>query len=398
MRQRSWLYDCGPTIGEPRMTASPQPRRRRRTLIVLLLLMLLGAGSGTTWYLQQGQWRETTDNAYLGGNLVVVSSLVTGTVVGIGAEENDRVGAGAELLRLGDADALQELELRKHELALAVQDVIALRAQSERAAAELALREITHRLARDEFDRRKQLAQRRMLSDEELDAARARAEETAGALQTARHALQESRIRGGQGTVAQHPTVNAAAARLHTAYRDWRKARIVSPVSGQVARRRVQLGQRVEPGTPLFSIAQHGSAWVEANFKENQLRHMRPGQPVRMSSDLYGEELVLHGHIESIGAGTGSVFAILPPQNATGNWIKIVQRVPVRIALERQPDESLPLPLGASLHVRVDTRERSAARQPTAAPRAVHQAEDLYAYQSAGADAMIAAIIRAHGG
>jgi len=380
------------------MADSPQPRRRHRTLVVLMLLLLAGAGAGSAWYLQQGQWRETTDNAYLAGNLVVVSALVKGTVVSISAEENDQLGAGVELLRLGDADALQELELRKEELALAVQDVIALRAQTERAAAELALREITHRLARDEFERREQLASRRMLSDEELDAARARAEETAGALQTARHALQESRIRGGQGAVAQHPMVSAAAARLRSAYRDWRKTRIINPVDGQVARRRVQIGQRVEPGTPLFSIAQRDSAWVEANFKENQLRHMRPGQPVSMSSDLYGEELLLRGRIESIGAGTGSVFAILPPQNATGNWIKIVQRVPVRIALERQPDASLPLPLGASLHVRVDTRERGGPREAPPAPRAAHPDEDLYAYQSAGADEMIAAIISANGG
>jgi membrane fusion protein (multidrug efflux system) len=160
----------------------------------------------------------------------------------------------------------------------------------------------------------------------------------------------------------------------------------------------VQLGRRVEAGAPLFSIADRGSAWVEANFKEDQLRHMRPGQPVAIRSDLYGEDLELRGRVASIGAGTGSVFAILPPQNATGNWIKIVQRVPVRIELEQAFSAEHPLPFGASLHVEVDTHRRDGPRLAATPERREADASAAYAYQSEGADELIAGIVRANGG
>jgi len=381
------------------MTQPPDPRRRALTLLVVLLLLACGSGAAVWWYVQFGQWRESTDNAYLTGNLVVVSALVNGTVVALNAEENDQVARGAELLRIGDGDLRQELELRKEELALAVQDVVALRAEVARAGSEVALRETTERLAREEYARRERLFARRMLSEEELDAARTRAEEAAGSLQTARHALEEARVRAGTGSVAEHPAINAAAARLRASYRNWRKTVVVSPVDGQVARRRVQLGQRVEAGTALFSIAERGSAWVEANFKEDQLRHMRPGQPVAIRSDLYGDELDLRGRLASIGAGTGSVFAILPPQNATGNWIKIVQRVPVRIELEeRGLGNGHPLPFGASLHVEVDTHRRDGPRLAPTPVRPASDASAVYAYQSEGVDGLITGIIRANGG
>lgn len=377
------------------MSETPSPRRRRRVILALVVVLALGASAGYAWYLLYGQWYESTENAYLTGNLVVVSSQVSGTVVWIGAEENEPVRAGQEILRLGDGDALQNLELRKQELALAVREVLALRSEVERLRAELESGRITHDLAVDEFQRRERLFEKKMVSEEELDAARTREQETSVALRTADHALDEARIRAGTQPVAEHPLVRAAAAQLRTAFRDWRKTRVVAPVSGEVARRRVQAGQRVETGMALFSIAERGSAWIEANFKENQLRHLRPDQPVTIRSDLYGEELELHGRVESIGTGTGAVFSLLPPQNATGNWIKIVQRVPVRIALETSDDRDHPLPFGASFHVRVDTHDRSGPRlveRPRSQPVA-HA--NVYDYQDEGAETLIASIIEA---
>lgn len=373
-------------------SARPARTRRLRMLIVLLILSL-AAGALTLWYLRIAQWREVTDNAYLTGNLVTVAAEIDGTVVRIAREDNETVGPGEELALIEDTDLRVALDTRRQMLVLAVQEVLARREMAERAAAELRLKEITHRLAVDEYERRKRLHARRMLAEEELDAARTRAEETAGELETARHALAEARVRAGSGDVAAHPMVSAAAASLRSAWINLQKTRVPAPVAGVVARRRVQVGQRVMPGTPLFSIAGAGSVWVEANFKESQLRHMRPGQPVSIRSDLYAGEMPLSGRVESIGSGTGSVFAVLPAQNATGNWIKIVQRVPVRIQLDGTPDRERPLPFGASLRVEVDTHDRRGPR--LAPPRAAGERESSTAYsgREVGADALVAETI-----
>ena len=313
-----------------------------------------------------------------------------------GPEENQAVQQGEAILQLDEGDARALLELRKHQLALAVREVLTLRAEVDRLGAEQRLRAVTHDLAEDEFERRQRLFPRNMVSREELDAARTREAETRVALETARLALAKARVRAGSQAVADHPEVMAAASLLRTAFRDWRKTTVIAPVDGEIARRRVQAGQRVTAGAPLFSVAQRDQAWVEANFKETQLRHLRPGQPVDIRSDLYGEAVALQGHVQSVGVGTGAVFSLLPPQNATGNWIKIVQRVPVRIALAQGFDYGHPLPFGASLHVRVDTHDRSGP--PLAAVQDREPVADaaIYGYQDEGADALIAGIITAN--
>ncbi len=373
-----------------------QPARKGLILSILLLVLVAGSAAAAWWY-WRGQWSVTTENASLTGNLVEVSAQIGGTVVWIGSDTNEPVERGQELLRLADGDEVQQLALRKSELAIAVQDVLTLRAEVGRLEGERRLRVVTHRLAREELQRRQRLFPENMVSEEELDAARTREEETRVALETAELALVKARVRAGDQPLAEHPQVMAAAARLRSAYRSWRKTRILSPVAGEVARRRVQAGQQVAPGTPLFSIAERHAAWVEANFKETQLRHIRPGQPVEIQSDLYGGDVTLSGVVESIGTGTGAVFSLLPPQNATGNWIKIVQRVPVRIALVEGFDREHPLPFGASLHVRIDTRDRSGpALVPQRRSGPLVDA-DIYAYQEEGVEEVIARIIADQG-
>ena len=375
------------------MDDSPKQGQRKRLISFILALAILAGAGAAAWYFWQGRWYESTDNAYLTGNLIEVSAQISGTVVWIGREQNHTVHRGQEILRLADGDELELLALRKNELALAVQDVLTLRAEVDRLLAEQRLRAVTHDLAEDEFERRQRLFPMNMVSKEELDAARTREAETQVALETARLALVKARVRAGQQALVDHPMVMVAAARLRTAYRNWRKTRVVAPVDGEIARRRAQAGQRIAQGTPLFSIAERGSAWIEANFKETQLRHIRPGQPVEIRSDLYGKDVTLKGSVDSIGIGTGSVFSLLPPQNATGNWIKIVQRVPVRIRLDEGFDTEHPLPFGASLDVRVDTHNRSGP------PLRVKQASepvadaDIYGYQDEGAEELIARII-----
>ena len=359
----------------------------------MLLAVILAGGAAALWYLRVGQWYESTDNAYLTGNLVEVSAQIGGTVVWIAPEQNQPVRRGQDLLRLDDGDELALLELRENELALAVQDVLSLRAEVERLQAEQRLKAVTLELAAAEYARRQRLFPRNMVSKEELDTARTRAREVRVALDAARLALARAQVRAGQQELAAHPAVMTAAARLRSAYRDWKKTRVVSPVDGEIARRRVQAGQQVEPGTPLFSIAERERGWIEANFKETQLRHIRPGQAVQISSDLYGGDLELRGRVDSVGTGTGAIFSLLPPQNATGNWIKIVQRVPVRIALEQGFDRNHPLPFGASLQVRVDTHQRGGPALLPAAAAAPVADVDVYGYQDDGVEELIARII-----
>lgn len=375
------------------MTDADTPPARKGLITFILLLALLAGVGAAAWFFWQARWYATTNNAYLTGNLAEVSAQIGGTVVWIGPEQNDHVTAGQEILRLADGDELAILSLREHELALSVKEVMTLHAQVDRLGAEQRLRAITHKLAREEYQRRKRLFTKNMVSEEELDAAETRQEETLGVLETAQLALQEARVRAGSRELNEHPQVNAAAAKLRSSYRDWRKTRVIAPVDGEIARRRVQAGQRVQPGKPLFSVAQRQAAWVEANFKENQLRHVRPGQPVEITSDLYGDDIHLQGRVHSVGSGTGAVFSLLPPQNATGNWIKIVQRVPVRIELDGGFDRDHPLPFGASLHVSVDTHDRNGPPLLAARDKTPVADADIYHYQDEGADQLVQRII-----
>ena len=342
------------------MNETPKPRRRLISLTLLTLLLVGVTAASGRWYLHTGQWREATDNAYIAGNLIPISTRLAGTVVWVGTEENHYVEAGQVILRLDDSDERNQVQVLEQELALAARTVAALRKQDERYATEVSQRQVTHQRADEEHQRRISLAEISMVSQEELDAARTRSEETRIAWEIARSALDRSRQLSGDMPIEQHPTVMLAAARLRAAHLELDKTRIVSPVSGHIARRSVQLGQRVAPGDELMSLAQLNSVWVEANFKETQLTHVYPGQPVHMTSDLYGEDYVYTGAIVSLGSGTGAAFSLLPPQNATGNWIKIVQRVPVRIALSADSLRDHPLPIGASLAVEVDTHQRDA--------------------------------------
>jgi membrane fusion protein (multidrug efflux system) len=192
-------------------------------------------------------------------------------------------------------------------------------------------------------------------------------------------------------TVEQHPDVQAAASKVRDAYLVYARNTLPAPVTGYVAKRSVQVGQRVSPGTPLMAIVPLDGVWVDANFKEVQLTHMRIGQPVTLTADVYGSSVKYHGRIEGFSAGTGSAFATLPAQNATGNWIKIVQRLPVRIQLDQRELEAHPLRIGLSMLVDANTRDDSGTQLGAASNTAYRT--DVFAQYGAQADAEIARII-----
>jgi membrane fusion protein (multidrug efflux system) len=327
-----------------------------------LLLIFLSAGGGIAWHwLAVGQYRETTDNAYVGGNVVQITPRSAGTVVTIYADEMDPVRQGQPLVALEDAEARAALDQAKAELAEAVRRAAQLVAQSKQQRAVIGLREKELELVKDTERRREALASQKLAPEEQAQQAKISADIAAANLEVARRDLMTTQALIQQTPVARQPTVLNAEAQLRSAYLEWARTQIPAPVSGFVAKRSVQLGQRVEPGDALMALVPLDQLWVDANFKEDQLANLRIGQPVKLTADLYGDDVAFHGKIQGIAMGTGSAFALLPAQNASGNWIKIVQRVPVRIALDRDELAKHPLRLGLSMRVAVDTHERNGA-------------------------------------
>ena len=380
--------------------AAPAPPlsgpRRRRILqifgVVLVLLAIVGVG----YSLLFGRFKESTDNAYAAGNLVQVTPQVGGTVVAIRADDTDFVTAGQPLVELDPADARVALDQAEAQLAKTVRDVRALYSSTDALGATLAVRDSDSTRARDDLARRESLASTGAVSGEELEHARMALTAARAAQASARQQWESNRAQTEGTDIASHPLVQQAAGRVRAAYLDLARCEVFAPVSGYVARRIVQVGQRLQPGAPLLVIVPLDGVWVEANLKENQLRNLRIGQPVRVSADLYGSSVDYRGRVEGLAAGTGSVFSLLPAQNATGNWIKVVQRLPVRIKLDPDQLRAHPLRVGLSMRVVVDTTDRNGAQLATAAGNTTHLTATTQVRAVADADARVASIILAN--
>ena len=371
-------------------------RKRRRLLLGLGALVVVVAVAWTLYYLLVARWYQSTDDAYVDGNVVQITPQVTGTVVEIGADDGDRVEAGQVLVRLDSSDAAVAEQQAEANLAKAVRQVRGLFNNVDSARAELVARRAQLERARADYARRRHLAETGAISQEELahvrEALTAAEAELAGSDQQ----LQTRRALVDDTVVASHPDVQTAAAALRSAYLGNARTTLVAPVTGYVAMRSVQVGSRVQPGTALMAVVPLEQLWVDANFKETQLENLRIGQPVSLDSDFYGADVTYHGRVESLGVGTGSAFSLLPAQNATGNWIKIVQRLPVRIALDPQELRDHPLRVGLSMSAKADLHDTSGAvlsAQPRTQPRLETA---VYAHQLADADALVARIIHAN--
>ena len=380
--------------------AIAKPRNGRRALLLALLIGLFlaaGIGYGIYWALV-ARYAETTDDAYVGGNLVQITPQVSGTVLAIGADDTDYVKAGQILVELDQADSRVALDQAEAALARSVRQVRNLMATTGEIEANVALREAELARTRADLARRAPLAASGALPAEELQHARDAVASTQASLEAARQQLAAQRTLVDRTTVETHPDVQSAAARVREAYLAYARTALPAPVSGIVARRSVQVGQRVGPGTPLMAVIPLDQVWVDANFKERQLLNLRAGQAVKLFADIYGSAVEFHGRVAGFGAGTGSAFALLPPQNATGNWIKVVQRVPVRIALDPAELAQHPLQLGLSMEVEVDTHERDGELRPMAARTAPAYQTKAYASLAELADQRVAAVIKANGG
>src|SRR3569623_1141179 len=325
-------------MAEPAPPPPPQSKPARRRLLLLavtLVFVVAGAAAALRWY-YVGQYRTSTDDANVGGNMVQITPQMEGTVIAIHADETDPVRQGEVL---GSRKLIAEED--------------AIRAQLAAAAARAGL----------------------AAAERELDAATAL-------------------IRNS--SVERFPSVLHAEAALKSAYIDWRRTTLPAPVDGYVAKRAVQLGQRVKAGDRLMAVVPLEHVWVDANFKEDEIAAVRIGQPVTLTADLYGGDVVFHGRVQGIGAGTGASFALLPPQNASGNWIKIVHRVPVRIALDTQELAAHPLRIGLSMRAIIDTHRRDGAVLTSTAAAARAETTPVYTAPDTDIDRIIIDIVRAN--
>jgi membrane fusion protein (multidrug efflux system) len=378
-------------------TADAMKAKRKRWLgIVIGGFAVIGIAYAAYWGTHL-RYLQSTDDAYVGGNVVQITPQIPGTVVSIAADDTAFVKAGQPLVQLDRADAEVALEQAEAQLGKAVREVRSLVATSGRLQATVEVRQSDVAKANEDLARRERLASSGAISKEEVQHARDAARSAQSALVAARQELAANRARVDHTTVENHPEVRNAAAHVHDAYLNYARTALPAPVSGYVAKRTVQLGQRVTPGMPLMAVVPLDQVWVDANFKEAQLANMRVGQPVKVTADIYGRKFEYTGRVAGFGAGTGSAFSLLPAQNATGNWIKIVQRVPVRIALDAGQLAGHPLQIGLSMQVEVDTRERDGLRMPQLAQTSAWST-DVFRSVEEQADARIKAVIAANEG
>jgi len=389
----------------------PSSRRKRTRLLALAagIFAVVGLAYFGYWYVDLRHY-ESTDDAYVQGNLVQITPQVTGTVVSVNADDTDLVNAGAPLVALDRADADVALAQARAALAQTVREVRSLYVTNSTGTANVSLREAEVKRSRadlakaeDDLGRRQGLTASGAVSGEELDHARsgvsnARAALAAAeaALVAAQQQLATSRTLTDGTSIEHHPNAERAAAKLREAYLAYARTVLPAPVSGYVAKRTVQVGQRVAPGATLMSIVPLDQLWVDANFKEVQLRAMRIGQPVTLTADVYGAKIAYHGKVAGLGVGTGSAFSLLPAQNATGNWIKVVQRVPVRILLDPQELAAHPLRIGLSMEAKVDVADAQGSTLASAPRTGPAYATDAFAAEAAKAEVLVRETIAAN--
>jgi len=379
--------------------ASAQPQnngKRKRMMTLLIAVIVIAAIAYGLYYFLVARFHEDTDDAYVNGNVVQITPQITGTVIAVKADDTQTVKAGDPLVVLDPADSQVALQQAEANLAQTVRQVRGLFVNDDQYRAQVALRQSDLSKAQDDLRRRLAVAQTGAVSQEEISHARDAVKAAQASVDAAQQQLASNRALTANTTIASHPNVMAAAAKVRDAYLANARNVLPAPVTGYVAKRSVQVGQRVSPGNPLMSVVPLNAVWVDANFKEVQLKHMRIGQPVEMTADIYGSSVTYHGKVVGFSAGTGSAFSLLPAQNATGNWIKVVQRLPVRIELDPKDLDKHPLRIGLSMQVDVDIKDER-GDQLVNAPNTVYET-NVFAKYGDEADAEIARIIAENAG
>ena len=398
-----------PEVQTPSPRAAGNPARKKILLTLTGIVVVVGLAWTAYEWLVASHY-ESTDNAYVQGNVIQITPQIGGTVLAILADDTDYVKAGQALVRLDPTDATVALDQARANLAQVVRQVRTIYANNGSLGAQITLREsdvakaqVEIARATDDLNRRQSLVKNGAVSKEDLNHAQTQLANGKSALAAAQAALAVAReqLVSNQAmtdgiSVERHPSVLAAAAKVREAWLATQRMSLPAPVEGYVARRSVQLGQRVAAGTPLMSIVPMKQMWVDANFKEVQLRNIRIGQSVNLTADLCGKKVEYKGTVAGLGMGTGSAFSLLPAQNATGNWIKVVQRVPVRVTLDAAELAKNPLRVGLSMEATVDVSQQGGKALADAPREAALVQTTVYEALGNGADEEVRKIIAAN--
>ena len=368
-------------------------QRKKGLSIFILLLLLISVGSVAYWYFFIKGFEETED-AYVSGNQVMVSAQVAGNISKINVDNMDPVQAGDVLLELDDTNAKLSFEQAKSNLANAVRQVSQLNYTVKQLKSAVRANEITLAQAQGNLNRRVQLVKDGAIDKESFQHAKEAVELAKANLTTSQNQLEANQALLLDGPLSEQPQIQSAVSNFKQAWLNLERTKIRSPIKGYVARRNAQVGQAVSVGGALMAVVTTDQMWLDANFKETQLTHMRIGQPVKIHFDLYGKDKTFDGKVVGIEMGTGSAFSLLPTQNATGNWIKVVQRVPVRIQLDPQQLAENPLRIGLSATVKVDVSDSQGETLRNQAPTTTLYSTNVLQYDESAVNNLIESIIR----
>ena len=368
-------------------------QRKKGLSIFILLLLLIAIGSAAYWFFFVKGFEETED-AYVSGNQVMVSSQVAGNISKINVDNMDPVQAGDVLLELDDTNAKLSFEQAKSNLANAVRQISQLNYTVKQLKSAVRANEITLAQAQGNLNRRVQLVKDGAIDKESFQHAKEAVELAKANLTTSQNQLEANQALLLDSPLSEQPQIQSAVSNLKQAWLNLERTKIRSPIKGYVARRNAQVGQAVSVGGALMAVVTTDQMWLDANFKETQLTHMRIGQPVEIHFDLYGKDKTFNGKVVGIEMGTGSAFSLLPTQNATGNWIKVVQRVPVRIQLDPQQLAENPLRIGLSATVKVNVSDSQGETLRNQAPSTTLYSTNVLQYDESAVNNLIESIIR----
>ena len=368
-------------------------QRKKGLSIFILLLLLISIGSAAYWYFFIKGFEETED-AYVNGNQVMVSAQVAGNISKINVDNMDPVQAGDVLLELDDTNAKLSFEQAKSNLANAVRQVSQLNYTVKQLKSAVRANEITLAQAQGNLNRRVQLVKDGAIDKESFQHAKEAVELAKANLTTSQNQLEANQALLLDGPLSEQPQIQSAVSNFKQAWLNLERTKIRSPIKGYVARRNAQVGQAVSVGGALMAVVTTDQMWLDANFEETQLTHMRIGQPVKIHFDLYGKDKTFDGKVVGIEMGTGSAFSLLPTQNATGNWIKVVQRVPVRIQLDPQQLAENPLRIGLSATVKVNVSDSKGETLRDQAPATTLYSTNVLQYDESAVNNLIESIIR----
>ncbi|WP_159566617.1 efflux RND transporter periplasmic adaptor subunit [Budvicia diplopodorum] len=371
--------------------------KRKLSFLILLAIIIIGGVGSYLYYALYSRYYEETDNAYVNGNLIVVTPQISGIVTEVVADEGDYVLQGQTMVLLDPHDTEIALQNAEASLAQAVRQVRGLYSNVDSYRAQVEMKQVAYAQATDDYNRRQKLSASGAISQEDLLHYRDTQRSAKNDLIAAQKELATNIALVDDTIIESHPEIKAAIAQLRQSYLNNQRTTIVAPVSGYVAKRVVQVGSHIPSGTSMMAIVPKDQIWIDANFKENQMQEMRIGQPATITVDLYGDKVKYRGKIESLGMGTGSAFALLPAQNASGNWIKIVQRLPVRIQLDGDNLDKYPLRIGLSSVVSIDLHDTDGLLLPNAPTGKPRFSTNVYQDQMVKADQLVESILHDNG-